>query len=112
MPGHGHLEPAAQALAADRDEHRDRALEDAHEQRVEAAFFEGFWSDHWEYNLDLIESYLAIFPDRQEELLFGEPGLPFFDSPAARSRRPRSRRTSPALESPSTAQSRLCHRAT
>jgi hypothetical protein len=51
------------------------------EQHTEAEFFEGYWTDHWEYNLDLIESYLAIFPDRQEELLLGGAGLPFFESP-------------------------------
>ncbi len=51
------------------------------EQRLEATFFEGFWIDHWEYNLDLIENYLAIFPERQDELLFGKADLPFFESP-------------------------------
>ncbi|MFC1514756.1 cellobiose phosphorylase [Candidatus Omnitrophota bacterium] len=39
--------------------------------KVECADFgEGFWTDHWTYNLDLIESYLALFPDREEELFF------------------------------------------
>lgn len=33
---------------------------------------EGYWSDHWTYNLDLLESYLTVFPERQEEVLFGE----------------------------------------
>ncbi|MDE7261647.1 MAG: hypothetical protein K2N78_06250, partial [Oscillospiraceae bacterium] len=37
-----------------------------------ASFQEGYWCDHWTYNLDLIESYLTIYPDRKEELLFGE----------------------------------------
>jgi hypothetical protein len=23
---------------------------------------EGYWSDHWHYNIDLIENYLAVFP--------------------------------------------------
>ncbi len=35
-----------------------------------AEFKEGYWCDHWTYNLDLIESYLAIYPERKEELLF------------------------------------------
>jgi hypothetical protein len=52
------------------------------EQRLDADFHEGYWIDHWEYNLDLIDSYLAVYPDRQDELLFGGAGLPFFDSPA------------------------------
>jgi hypothetical protein len=30
---------------------------------------EGFWSDHWTYNLDLIESYLALYPEQLEDLL-------------------------------------------
>jgi hypothetical protein len=52
-------------------------------QHQEAEFFEGYWIDHWEYNLDLVESYLAVYPERQDGLLFGPLDLPFFDSPAA-----------------------------
>jgi hypothetical protein len=50
------------------------------EQHIEAEFHEGYWIDHWEYNLDLIESYLATYPECQNELLFGSTGLPFFES--------------------------------
>jgi hypothetical protein len=57
------------------------ALADA-EQHFEAAFGEGYWVDHWTYNLDLIDTYLAVYPDKKEELLFGKPVVPFFDSPA------------------------------
>lgn len=35
-----------------------------------ATFGEGYWVDHWFYNLDLLHSYLAIYPDRKDELLF------------------------------------------
>lgn len=35
-----------------------------------SSFGEGYWSDHWTYNLDLIESYLAVYPDDEERLLF------------------------------------------
>lgn len=52
------------------------------EQNIEAAFGEGYWSDHWTYNMDLVDGYLEIFPDRKEELLFGEEVYTFFDSPA------------------------------
>ncbi len=52
------------------------------EEHIEAAFFEGYWIDHWEYNLDLIENYLAVFPERREALLFGAPNLPFYESAA------------------------------
>jgi hypothetical protein len=51
------------------------------EQHFEATFHEGYWVDHWFYNLDLIDTYLAIYPDKKEELLFGRP-ISFFDSPA------------------------------
>lgn len=33
-------------------------------------FKEGYWTDHWTYNLDLVEEFLAIYPDKEEELLF------------------------------------------
>ncbi|OBZ10556.1 cellobiose phosphorylase [Bacillus sp. FJAT-27264] len=51
-------------------------------QNIEASFGEGFWSDHWTYNLDLVEGYLDIFPDRRQELLFGDATYAFYDSPA------------------------------
>ncbi len=52
------------------------------EQMIEAAFGEGYWVDHWVYNLDLIESFLAIYPDEKESFLFGRSDYTFFDSPA------------------------------
>ena len=60
------------------------------EQHIQADFYEGYWIDHWEYNLDLIESYLAVYPDLRDHLLFGQPDLPFYDSPAVV--QPRSRK--------------------
>lgn len=51
------------------------------EQQIEATFGEGFWSDHWTYNMDLVDSYLSIFPDKKEELLFRDDSYTFFDSP-------------------------------
>ncbi|WP_379128022.1 cellobiose phosphorylase [Paenibacillus sp. sgz500958] len=52
------------------------------QQNIEASFGEGYWSDHWTYNLDLVEGYLDIFPDKREELLFGDDSYAFYDSPA------------------------------
>lgn len=49
-------------------------------ERIEANFAEGYWSDHWDYNLDLIENYLMIYPDKKEELFFGRENYPFYDS--------------------------------
>ena len=41
------------------------------------SFGEGYWSDHWTYNLDLVENYLAVFPDEKEKLLFGDDSYTF-----------------------------------
>lgn len=50
------------------------------EEQIEAVFKEGYWSDHWDYNLDLVENYLLIYPDRRESLLFGDDSYGFYDS--------------------------------
>jgi hypothetical protein len=42
---------------------------------------EGYWIDHWTYNLDLLENYLAVYPDRFGDLLFGDGRFSFYDSP-------------------------------
>lgn len=51
------------------------------DEKLNAEHGEGFWIDHWTYNLDLIESYLSIYPDKEGELFF-ETRYRFFDSPA------------------------------
>lgn len=51
-------------------------------QQIQAEFGEGYWVDHWTYSLDLIETYLSLYPDKKNHLLFGSRPLPFFDSPA------------------------------
>lgn len=50
------------------------------EEETNADFGEGYWSDHWDYNLDLIEDYLAVFPERERDLYF-EDGYRFYRSP-------------------------------
>lgn len=46
---------------------------------VESADFgEGFWVDHWTYNLDLVEVYLSVYPDKEEDLFF-EKVYSFYD---------------------------------
>jgi hypothetical protein len=49
-------------------------------QEFQADFGEGYWVDHWTYNLDLIESYLAIYPEWKTRLLWDEKNLTFYDS--------------------------------
>ncbi|MDF2906692.1 MAG: cellobiose phosphorylase [Herbinix sp.] len=51
-------------------------------QNIEAGFGEGYWSDHWDYNMDLVDSYLSIFPEKLKELLFEDKTYRFYDSPA------------------------------
>ena len=49
-------------------------------QAVEANFAEGYWVDHWTYNVDLLENYESVFPDKMEEMLFAG-GYRYFYSP-------------------------------
>ncbi|MCP4652001.1 MAG: cellobiose phosphorylase [Candidatus Omnitrophica bacterium] len=41
-------------------------------RKPSASFGEGFWIDHWHYNLDLIETYLYFYPDRAEDLFLSK----------------------------------------
>ena len=49
-------------------------------EETNAQFGEGYWSDHWDYNLDLIEEYLTVFPEEERELYF-EEAYRFYQSP-------------------------------
>ncbi|MBI4871948.1 MAG: cellobiose phosphorylase [Candidatus Riflebacteria bacterium] len=42
---------------------------------------EGYWIDHWHYNLDLLDTFLAIFPDRLRALLAERTDYTFYDNP-------------------------------
>ncbi|MFP4016961.1 MAG: hypothetical protein ACLFUI_07990 [Halanaerobiales bacterium] len=50
------------------------------ESTIDAEFGEGFWVDHWTYILDLIENYLAVYPEKLKELLFEDNSYYFFDN--------------------------------
>lgn len=52
------------------------------DQNIEAGFGEGYWSDHWDYNMDLVDNYLSVFPDKINELLFEDKTYKFYDSVA------------------------------
>lgn len=43
---------------------------------------EGYWVDHWTYTLDLIENYLAIYPEKKDMLLFELLHFTFYDNSA------------------------------
>ncbi|MGE5307811.1 MAG: hypothetical protein ACM3OC_01845, partial [Deltaproteobacteria bacterium] len=52
------------------------------EEHGEAEHGEGYWIDHWHYNLDLLENYLAIYPEKLAQTLTGARSLTFFDNDA------------------------------
>ncbi len=47
-----------------------------------AVYKRGFWGDHWTYYMDMVKSYLSIYPDGEETLLY-ETEIPYFFSPAS-----------------------------
>ena len=64
------------------EEFLNKAVSNA-ESSVNADFGEGYWSDHWTYNLDLVETYLAVYPDDEERLIYGDRTYTYFESKAA-----------------------------
>ncbi|MFC1807067.1 cellobiose phosphorylase [Candidatus Omnitrophota bacterium] len=47
---------------------------------AQAVHGEGFWSDHWHYSLDLLESYLGIYPENLRSLLLERHEFTYFDN--------------------------------
>lgn len=47
-------------------------------KQSEADHGEGFWVDHWTYCIDLVESYLSVYPECRDELLFGKDVFSFY----------------------------------
>ncbi len=74
------IEKNAAELIVTRAEFLSRVLA-ASKQEFEAEFGEGYWSDHWTYNMDLVEAYLEIYPDHKEGFLFDDNNYRFFYSP-------------------------------
>jgi hypothetical protein len=40
------------------------------EDRAMATFGQGYWADPWDSYFDMIQAYLAIYPDKEEELMY------------------------------------------
>ena len=53
------------------------SLIDFADSLVNGNFGEGYWSDHWDYNLDLVEEYISVFPEKEKEMLY-EQAYTFF----------------------------------
>jgi hypothetical protein len=51
-----------------------------------ATFGQGYWGDHWDYYLDLIHSYLAIYPDGEESLMYDKELRYFFSTATVKPR--------------------------
>ncbi len=43
---------------------------------------DGYWIDHWTYNIDLMENFLSIYPDSLRMFLFEKKDYTYYDSPA------------------------------
>jgi hypothetical protein len=51
------------------------------DKKYDTGYGEGFWTDHWTYNLDLLENYLAVYPDNKNHILFEKKAFSFYDNP-------------------------------
>ncbi len=67
-------------LTVSKEEFLEKVLEKSR-QNFEAEFGEGYWSDHWTYNMDLVETFLMIYPDMKESFVFAENEYCFYKSP-------------------------------
>ena len=61
-----------EVLAGSWDETLFFQIIDLSDGLVNGNFGEGYWSDHWTYNLDLILDYLEIFPEQERDMLYEE----------------------------------------
>jgi len=52
---------------------------DQSESILMSSFDEGYWVDHWTYNLDLIENFLRVYPDKKEQLFLSKD-YKYYDS--------------------------------
>lgn len=66
-------------------------------ETVNGNFGEGYWCDHWTYNLDLIENYLAVFPEREEEMLYDKNYTWFLSQISINNRQKRYTKTSQGI---------------
>src|SRR5205807_188078 len=46
----------------------------------EAHHGEGFWMDHWIYNLDLLENFLGVYPEEIKSLMVERREFTYFDN--------------------------------
>jgi hypothetical protein len=49
-------------------------------KQQEAEHGEGFWTDHWTYNLDLLENYLGVYPEKLKEIILEKKCFTYYDN--------------------------------
>jgi len=49
-------------------------------QHEQGEFGEGYWIDHWTYLMDLMDSYIEIYPENVDKILFNDKSYKTFDS--------------------------------
>lgn len=73
------LKDNAKMVEGDYDELLATILEHS-SYSFEANFSEGYWVDHWTYNVDLLENYASVYPDKIRTLLL-DNSYQYFYSP-------------------------------
>jgi hypothetical protein len=63
------IEEQSIELIMDRQHFIDEVVSVSHTYPM-AVFGDGYWADHWTYYLDLVDSFLAIYPEKEYELLY------------------------------------------
>lgn len=56
------------------------------QDRPMAVYGSGYWGDHWDYYMDLIESYLQIYPDQEETIMYDKELRYFFSTATVKPR--------------------------
>lgn len=75
------LEQHSISLEWGREEFLSTVIQNSSPQ-FHADFSEGYWTDHWTYHLDLLESYFCVYPDMEEALLFSDKSYTYYESRA------------------------------
>ena len=74
------LEKGTGALKRDREQVIREILSFCRQNEI-GGLHEGFWSDHWQYNFDLLDVILMVYPDRLRDILLERRRYTFFDDP-------------------------------
>ena len=54
--------------------------------RAMAVYGSGYWADHWDYYMDLVDAYTAIYPDGEEALMYDQELRYFFSTATVKPR--------------------------